>query len=92
MNDLFDLLNSSNPRQGLKLDNESFVKLTKYIQWLDNWERTASPDNFLTNSTAQGLRVTLHSVLGITKYLINFCSFIYVLTDKLNQDPLEVNS
>ncbi|KAH7958677.1 hypothetical protein HPB49_004141 [Dermacentor silvarum] len=44
---------------------------------------------FLTQSTAEGLRVTMLSMLEISEYLLNQCGFKYVVTGKLNQDPLE---
>lgn len=48
------------------------------------------PDNFLTNETAEGLRVTLHSTIGLIEYL-HCVGFDYVLTAKANQDKIEVN-
>lgn len=44
---------------------------------------------FLTQSTAEGLRVTLKSVQELSVYLLKECRFKYVLTVKMNQDPLE---
>lgn len=61
------------------------------MEWLDNWESSSSNNKmFLTQSTAQGLRVTLRSTVEIAKYLLKSCGFKYVLTGKLNQDCLEV--
>ncbi|XP_031779920.1 uncharacterized protein LOC116416308 [Nasonia vitripennis] len=54
------------------------------------WEREKeSDDDFLTASTAEGLRVTLHSSLQLAIYLLEYCDFKYVLTNKMNQDCLE---
>jgi len=44
----------------------------------------------LTQSTADGLRVTIKSMLELSKYLLEKCGFKYVLTYKMNQDRLEV--
>lgn len=62
------------------------------MEWLDNWENGSKNDKntFFTQSTAQGLRVTLQSTVELAKYLLEHCKFKYVLTGKLNQDCLEV--
>jgi hypothetical protein len=43
-------------------------------------------------STANVLRVTLSSTIGLTQYLLEDCEFSYVLTNKMNQDRLEVKN
>lgn len=48
------------------------------------------PEDFLTNSTAQGLRVTISSTIDLSSYLLKSCGYDYVLTGKMSQDPLEV--
>lgn len=45
---------------------------------------------FLTYSTAEGLRVTILSTIELSTYLLEKCKFKYVLSGKMNQDPLEV--
>lgn len=45
---------------------------------------------FLTDSTAEGLRVTILTTIELTNFLLLNCGFKYVLTIKLNQDPLEL--
>lgn len=47
-------------------------------------------DEYLTQSTADGLRVTIKSTLELSKYLLEQCEFKYILTCKMNQDRLEV--
>lgn len=59
--------------------------------------------NFLSDSTSQGLRLTIHSTIGLSKFLLENVYLLgpedstkivlrieYVLTKKLNQDCLEV--
>lgn len=63
-------------------------------QFLDTWEGRLSigeirKATFLTKSTGEGLRVTLNSTIGLCTYLLCTCGFRYVLTYKMNQDPLE---
>lgn len=50
-----------------------------------------STSEFLTNQTAEGLRVTLNSTIDLSKYLLETCDYTYVLTGKMCQDPLEVS-
>lgn len=46
-------------------------------------------DMFLTKSTCDGLRVTLKSTKELCDVLLNKYRFRYVLTSKMNQDPIE---
>lgn len=52
--------------------------------------KTISKDEYLTQNTAEGLRVTLKSTIELSKYLLEQCGFKYILTCKMNQDRLEV--
>lgn len=47
-------------------------------------------EELLTKLTAQGLRVTITSIIHLSKYLLETCGYDYVLTGKMCQDPLEV--
>ena len=62
---------------------------------LDDWEKLCeekkiSKKLFLTTQTAEGLRVTLQSMIGIVFYLMEKFNFKSVLTGRINQDPVEV--
>lgn len=68
------------------------------ITWLNDWEdrinnknSTLTNEDFLTQKTANGLRMTLNSAKDLTYYLIKKYKFSSVLTGKMNQDALEVN-
>ncbi|KAH8038930.1 hypothetical protein HPB51_004042 [Rhipicephalus microplus] len=92
--DLFDALNRRFPREGLTLGCKDFLVIESASKWLDEWEQEVVngdilKDIFLTPSTAEGLRVTLKSVLELSRYLLTECNFKYVLTSKMNQDLLE---
>lgn len=94
LNNLFDALNRRFPREGLTLGCKDFLVIESASKWLDEWEQEVvngdiPKDFFLTPSTAEGLRVTLKSVLELSRYLLTECNFKYVLTSKMNQDPLE---
>lgn len=58
------------------------------------WEKEAASGkiaraSFLTEQTAEGLRVTVLSALELSRYLLKSCGFKHVLTGKFNQDVLE---
>jgi len=62
---------------------------------LNSWESNLEAgkiksQDFLTTSTAEGLRVTLTSSKDLSAYLIDKYNFSYLLTRKVNQDSLEV--
>ncbi|CAN8028705.1 unnamed protein product, partial [Ixodes persulcatus] len=94
-NDLFDALNRRHPDEGICQRSPDLKILARGIDWLDSWERevhdgTISPDMFLTQSTAQGLRVTLKSTIDLSVYLLTKCSFDYVLRCKFNHDAIQL--
>lgn len=65
------------------------------MEWLNNWEleklnNNITSNQYLTNSTSEGLRVTLTSIIELSEYLLNDRNHKYVLTGKMNQDPAEV--
>ncbi|XP_043287495.1 uncharacterized protein [Venturia canescens] len=95
INQMFDALNRKDDIEGMQPGNTDFKILEDSIRKLDEWEEKVekgllSKDLFLTPQTAEGLRVTLKSTLDIVTYLTNECGFPYVLTGRINQDPLEV--
>lgn len=66
------------------------------LDYIDCWEQNLlegkiKEEEFLTSNTAEGLRVTISSTIELSKYLLNDCGFHYILTNKMNQDTLEVN-
>jgi len=63
---------------------------------MNDWEKQLingqiKKSEFLTDSTACGLRVTIQSTLDLSKYLNSCWNFKYLLTGKINQDKLEVS-
>ncbi|EZA55358.1 hypothetical protein X777_04811 [Ooceraea biroi] len=70
-------------------------QLRDSLQKLDTWEqkvrdRLLPETSFLTKQTAEGLRITIKSTLDLTQYLLQHCGFSYVLTERINQDALEL--
>lgn len=59
------------------------------LDFLNQWESHAPKHQFLSASTAEGLRVTLTSTLELMDYLTKVVGFSYVMTSWLSQDKLE---
>lgn len=75
LNDLFDALNRRYPAEGIRLGCKDLITLQTASHWLDSWEqevvnREIPKDLFLTQSTAEGLRVTLRSVEELSCHLL----------------------
>lgn len=71
--------------------------MNQAISWLNDWEnnlenKLIDTQDFLTQATCDGLKITLKSTLDLVNYLLVECNFAYVLTAKLNQDSLEVHN
>ncbi|KAJ3656494.1 hypothetical protein Zmor_015567 [Zophobas morio] len=93
VNNLFDALNRRHPLEGIRENSKDFDTLNENLAWFNEWERMVeegkiSKSQFLTKSTTEGLRVTILSTIELCKYLLSN-GFKYVLTNKMNQDPLE---
>ncbi|KAH8028965.1 hypothetical protein HPB51_021667 [Rhipicephalus microplus] len=58
------------------------------LSFRDAWERHADK-KFLSESSAEGLRVTLTSTLELLRYLRGKYGFRYLLTSRLSQDKVE---
>lgn len=73
----------------------SLKVLENTLKWLNDWEdqvteQNISKEEFLSQSTADGLRVSIISTIELSKYLLEQCKFKYVLSSKFNQDKIEV--
>ncbi|KAH6935837.1 hypothetical protein HPB50_010717 [Hyalomma asiaticum] len=53
------------------------------------WEEEVGKLGFLSQATAEGLRVTLASTVSILEYVTGKLGYQYLLTSRLSQDPLE---
>lgn len=93
-NDLFDAMNRQDPDVGLRKGGMDLIVIKEVMEWFDEWEHEVhsgkiSKDMFLMQTTAEGLRVTMRSTIGLTEHLLNTCGYDYVLTTKFNQNSLE---
>ncbi|XP_043468847.1 uncharacterized protein LOC122502731 isoform X1 [Leptopilina heterotoma] len=97
INNLFDILNITNPEKGLRIDSPNYEKLLQFLSWLNDWEQLVFDgklrrEECFTESSTTGLRISIHSTIGLSKDLLEKHGFPYVLTGRINQDPLEVCS
>jgi len=63
--------------------------------WLDDWETNfingkITSNEFLTKSTSEGLRVSIKLTIELSNYLLDEVKLKYVLTNRMNQDRIEV--
>ncbi|CAH1736906.1 unnamed protein product [Aphis gossypii] len=68
--------------------------LKEAFAFINEWEsnlknQLITKNDFLTQMTADGLKITLKSTMDLVDYLLNECNYKYVMTTKLNQDCLE---
>lgn len=95
INNVFDALNRNNSNNsGLREGSEDYKVLREFLNYLDSWERRVIKKEiksveFLTDVTAEGLRVTINSAIDLSILLLYKYNFDYVLTGRMNQDPLE---
>ncbi|KAH6939754.1 hypothetical protein HPB50_021558 [Hyalomma asiaticum] len=80
MNDVFDAMNRRHPKEGLRMGCKDLECIKNSLKWLDDWEQEVcsgaiSKDMFLAPSTAEGLRVTMLSMLELSEYLLAQCGF-----------------
>ncbi|KAH7932730.1 hypothetical protein HPB49_001788 [Dermacentor silvarum] len=91
MNDVFDALNAKCPVAGIYKNSPKIKVIQDFLEMVNTTERTCRSDGtrtFASQMTMESLRVTLMSVLDIIT-LLHSKDVPYVLTAKLNQDPLE---
>lgn len=60
--------------------------------WETNINQQLIHDQFLTQEISDRLRVNLISAILLSQYLLHKYEFLYVLTAKMSQDNLEVNT
>ncbi|KAH6919924.1 hypothetical protein HPB50_029086 [Hyalomma asiaticum] len=91
MNNVFDALNAKCPVAGIYKNSPKIKVIQDFLEMVNTTERTCRSDGtrtFASQMTMESLRVTLMSVLDIIT-LLHSKDVPYVLTAKLNQDPLE---
>lgn len=69
-----------------------FQAIKTFLSYLENWDawRKQHKVDFLSDSTAGGLKVTLKATLELFDFLHKEHGFEYLMTSRLSQDNLEV--
>ncbi|KAH7932982.1 hypothetical protein HPB49_006204 [Dermacentor silvarum] len=75
--------------EALRPNSAGEETIKEMLSFLDIWERHADKKKFLSESTAEGLRVTLTSTFELLRYLHEQVGFSYLLTSRLSQDKVE---
>ncbi|KAH7960700.1 hypothetical protein HPB49_022390 [Dermacentor silvarum] len=76
-------------RDAMRPSSPVLAEVKDFIAYLDAWEEEVGKLGFLSQGTAEGLRVTLASTMSILEYLTTKLGYKYLLTSRLSQDPLE---
>ncbi|KAH7978418.1 hypothetical protein HPB49_005480 [Dermacentor silvarum] len=77
------------PAEALRPNSSGAERIKEMLDFLNKWEHQTDNGHFLSDSTAEGLRVTLTSTLEMLEYLRKEFGFIYLLTSRLSQDKVE---
>ncbi|XP_040063511.2 uncharacterized protein LOC120837930 [Ixodes scapularis] len=89
INNLIKIMTSRFTAKALRPGSKEVEFLKEFLDFLSSWESHAKGvGGFLSDSTADGLRVTVSSTLALLDYLTAH-GFSYLMTSRLSQDPLE---
>ncbi|KAM7313645.1 hypothetical protein ISCGN_003492 [Ixodes scapularis] len=89
MQELISIMTSRFSAAALRPNRLKAEKLSVFLLYLDDWERIAGKNGFLSASTAEGLRVTISSTLSLLEYLTSKLGFRFLMTSRMSQDSLE---
>ncbi|KAM7296801.1 hypothetical protein ISCGN_021956 [Ixodes scapularis] len=89
MNSLITLMTSRFPAEALRADSSQVRELADFLDFLTKWENQAEKKHFLSDSTAEGLRVTIASTLDLLSYVHSELGYSYIMTSRLSQDKIE---
>ncbi|KAG0436304.1 hypothetical protein HPB47_018030 [Ixodes persulcatus] len=80
------------PRSGEAGKEREQTTRTKFVDdflaYLDEWKYGAKDGGFVSQSTAEGLGVTLQSTRSLLRYLVTL-GYRYMMTARLSQDCIE---
>lgn len=89
MKSIISIMTARYPAEALRPNSSGVERIKEMLDFLNNWERCTNKTHFLSDSTAEGLRVTLTSTLELLEYLHKTVGFKYLLTSRLSQDKVE---
>ncbi|KAH7944966.1 hypothetical protein HPB49_002862 [Dermacentor silvarum] len=87
--DLISIMTSRFPAAALRANSKNAQRVSEFLDYLDEWERTSEKNEFISASTAEGLRVTLSGTLSLLEYVTSKLGFRYLMTSRLSHDILE---
>lgn len=97
LNDAFDVMNGRRWKERIHHGNweEKKKHLTDLIDAINETEAHSLESKyngkpFLSDTSLKAMRLTLTSAMELTEFLLNKCSYDFVLSGKFNQDCLEV--
>lgn len=97
----WDIMNVKTPFKGCRLkkeyatpltdaaDDEKYVFLNSFCDWLEMWDSMKNSTGKLTKETFAALKHTTHAMVELTSYCINELKLKYVLPGKFQTDNLE---
>ncbi|KAH9384182.1 hypothetical protein HPB48_026175 [Haemaphysalis longicornis] len=89
MKSLIAVMTSRYAAEALRPDSRQVEVIKEMLDFLKKLGEPCPSREFLSESTAEGLRVTLTSTLELLDYLTKVVGFSYVMTSRLSQDKLE---
>ncbi len=98
LNDVFDIFNSRRAATSITKSNWVILDETERIN--DGNDGNVPPTTFMSDTTIQGWRLSVHSLISLTDEMLDDTvddtvydkPFTQILSSKFNQDPVEVRS
>lgn len=87
MKSLIGVVTAGYPAEALR-HSAGVEKIKEMLSFLDIWQQHAYKKHFLSESSTEGLRVTLTSTLELLRYLHEQVGDSYMLTSQLSQDKV----
>lgn len=88
MKSLIYLMTSRFPAEAIKVNSPAAQELADYLKFLPEWESNAEKKHFLSDSTAEGLWITIKSTLGILSYVHSELGYSYIMTSRFSQGKI----
>lgn len=86
---IISIMTSRFPAEALEPNSTQVQELVELLKYLSDWEKGTAKKHFPSDSTAEGLRVTITSTLELLKYLHAELGYAYLMTSRLSQDKIE---
>ncbi|KAH7937164.1 hypothetical protein HPB49_008334 [Dermacentor silvarum] len=84
MKDVIEIMTSRFPAAALRASSRKADRLAEFLEYLNEWERSAENSGFISATTAEGLRLTLSSTLSLLQYATTKLGFRSVMSNVAN--------